>query len=120
MIVLTILLCLVEMLLLFLVVSKVFAISFLATCFISVDKTRFSICLYAVSLICVLAILTLLFKMVTKSAIPMACPIYLEALTIPDPIPVLLTGKYFTDDVNAIAINPSPKPIITLQQTMML
>ena len=50
----------------------------------------------------------------------MACPIYLEALTIPDPIPALLTGKYFTDDVNAIAINPSPKPIITLQQTIIL
>ena len=29
----------------------------------------------------------------------MACPIYLEALTIPDPIPDLLIGKYFTDDV---------------------
>ena len=50
----------------------------------------------------------------------MSCPIYLEALTIPDPIPDLLIGKYFTDYVNAIAINPSPKPIITLQQTMML
>ena len=50
----------------------------------------------------------------------MACPTYLEALTIPDPIPALLIGKYFTDDVKDIAINPSPKPIITLQQAMML
>ena len=50
----------------------------------------------------------------------MACPTYLEALTIPDPIPALLIGKYSTDDVKDIAINPSPKPIITLQQTMML
>ena len=50
----------------------------------------------------------------------MACPIYLEALTIPDPIPALLIGKHFTDDVKDIAINPSPKPIITLQQTMRL
>ena len=50
----------------------------------------------------------------------MACPTYLEALTIPDPIPALLIGKYLPDAIKDIAINPSPKPIITLQQTMML
>lgn len=114
MIISTILLCLVKILLLSLVVLKVFSIYSLAIFFTAVDKTRFSICLYDIPIIFVLAMLTLLFKMVTKRAIPIVCPIYLEALTIPDPIPDLLIGKYFTADVNAITINYIHKLITIL------